>query len=119
MERLQKIVKQRRSNELLQSTAKKKHTTKSLGSLKPGDWFGEMSCMSPWPRTSTVFSTGATTVLQIGQEVFDDWMEACADFRKIMEEAYISRGLVALLRALESLLNARRRRAPRPARRSR
>jgi CRP-like cAMP-binding protein/Na+-translocating ferredoxin:NAD+ oxidoreductase RNF subunit RnfB len=74
----------------------------TLGSLQAGDFFGELACMSPWPRTSTVFSTGTAVVLEVDQEVFDDWMAASGGFRRMMEEAYLARGLRTLLRGMDA-----------------
>ena len=78
------------------------NTAHSVGSLNSGDFFGEMSCMSPWPRSSTVMTTSKSVVLEVGADVFEDWMEASAGFRDIMEEAYMTRGLMSLLRGISA-----------------
>jgi len=85
-----------------ESTNKKSRTSQTLGSLKPGDFFGELSCMSPWPRTGTVFTTGTTVVLEVSQAVFDDWMDDSDGFREIMEAAYMQRGVITLLRNIDA-----------------
>jgi CRP-like cAMP-binding protein/Fe-S-cluster-containing hydrogenase component 2 len=74
----------------------------TLVSLVGGDFFGEMSCMSPWPRSSTVTTTAPSVLLEIDNDVFDDWMKASDGFREVMEAAYMSRGLKALLRGLDA-----------------
>jgi CRP-like cAMP-binding protein/Fe-S-cluster-containing hydrogenase component 2 len=73
-----------------------------LGSLNTGDFFGEMSCMSPWPRSSSIIASTSCTVLEIPDDVFDDWFDSSEGFKEVMEASYMSRGLVVLLRHLDA-----------------
>ena len=66
--------------------------------LSPGDFFGELACMSPWPRASTVRTTGEALLLEVDAEVFEEWRDASESFRTTMDEAYMSRGVTSLLR---------------------
>ena len=74
-----------------------------VAELRSGDFFGELACMSPWPRTSTVVPTAEALLLEVDDDVFDEWHDGAESFRKTMDEAYMSRGLAVLLRGMPAL----------------
>lgn len=73
-----------------------------LSILKAGDFFGEMSCMSPWPRNTTVMTSGQVVLLEVEQSVFDLWMDSSEPFREVMNQTYLSRGLLTLMRSIDA-----------------
>lgn len=68
--------------------------------LGSGDFMGELACMSPWPRSSTVVTLSDVVLVEVDAEVFGEWMDGSERFRATMEEAYRSRGLITMLRGL-------------------
>lgn len=74
-----------------------------VAELREGDFFGELACMSPWPRTSTVTPTEDALVLEVDEDVFEQWRDGSDAFRRVMDEAYMTRGLAIAIRRVEAL----------------
>lgn len=74
-----------------------------VAELRAGDFFGELACMSPWPRTSTVTPSSEALVLEVDEDVFDEWRDGSEAFRRVMDEAYMSRGLATAIRRVDAL----------------
>jgi CRP-like cAMP-binding protein/Fe-S-cluster-containing hydrogenase component 2 len=73
-----------------------------VAELQSSGFFGELTCMSPWPRSSTVVTDSDALLVEVGVDVFEEWMQGADGFRAIMEEAYMSRGVLTLLRRMEA-----------------
>ncbi|MBI2895557.1 MAG: cyclic nucleotide-binding domain-containing protein [Deltaproteobacteria bacterium] len=74
-----------------------------VAELEAGDFFGELACMSPWPRSSTVTPTSDALVLEVDEDVFDEWRDGSDEFRRVMDEAYMTRGLATAIRRVSAL----------------
>jgi CRP-like cAMP-binding protein len=60
---------------ILEGTAKVRRNGRTIASLGPGDFIGEISLLDPGPRTATVVATTGMTCLDL----------AGKDFRRILE----------------------------------
>jgi CRP-like cAMP-binding protein len=73
---------------ILEGGAKVVRNRRTVGTLSPGDFFGEISLLDPGPRTASVISTASTLCLDL----------AGKDFRDILRREH-----VLALRLLEGL----------------
>src|SRR6204780_4370193 len=69
------------------------------GMLDPGDLFGEMTCMSLYPRSATVRAETACTALEMLRNVLDI-MQRNKTFRARLDHSYRQRALDSHLRAV-------------------
>jgi len=67
--------------------------------LKPGDLFGEMTCMSLYPRSATVRAETDCTMLEMLRNVLDI-MQRNKNFRAQLDRSYRDRALDSHLRAV-------------------
>jgi CRP-like cAMP-binding protein/Fe-S-cluster-containing dehydrogenase component len=67
--------------------------------LKPGDLFGEMTCMSLYPRSATVRAETDCTMLEMLRNVLDI-MQRNKNFRAELDRSYRQRALDSHLRAV-------------------
>jgi CRP-like cAMP-binding protein/Fe-S-cluster-containing hydrogenase component 2 len=70
-----------------------------VATLGPGDLFGEMTCMSLYPRSATVRAETACTALEMLRNVLDI-MQRNKTFRARLDQAYRQRALDSHLRAV-------------------
>jgi CRP-like cAMP-binding protein/Fe-S-cluster-containing dehydrogenase component len=70
-----------------------------VATLKAGDLFGEMTCMSLYPRSATVRAETDCTMLEILRNVLDI-MQRNKNFRAQLDRSYRSRALDSHLRAV-------------------
>jgi CRP-like cAMP-binding protein/Fe-S-cluster-containing dehydrogenase component len=66
--------------------------------LGPGDLFGEMSCISHYPRSATVQAITDCVVLEMLRNVLDTMLERIPGMRALLDSNYRSRTLKAHLR---------------------
>jgi CRP-like cAMP-binding protein/Fe-S-cluster-containing hydrogenase component 2 len=78
-----------------------------VAELHAGDFFGELACMSPWPRASTVTPTVDALVLEVDEDLFEEWRDGSDAFRRVMDEAYMTRGLATAIRRVSALSHLR------------
>ncbi len=70
-----------------------------VATLKAGDLFGEMTCMSLYPRSATVRAESDCTMLEILRNVLDI-MQRNKNFRAQLDRSYRERALDSHLRAV-------------------
>jgi CRP-like cAMP-binding protein len=70
-----------------------------VATLKAGDLFGEMTCMSLYPRSATVRAESDCTVLELLRNVLDI-MQRNKNFRAQLDRSYRQRALDSHLRAV-------------------
>jgi len=70
-----------------------------VADLGPGDLFGEMTCMSLYPRSATVRAATDCTVLEMLRNVLDI-MQRSKNFRAQLDKSYRQRALDTHLRAV-------------------
>ena len=70
-----------------------------VAELGPGDLFGEMTCMSLYPRSATVRAETDCTMLEMLRNVLDI-MQRNKNFRAQLDESYRQRALDSHLRAV-------------------
>jgi CRP-like cAMP-binding protein/Fe-S-cluster-containing hydrogenase component 2/ferredoxin len=70
-----------------------------VADLGPGDLFGEMTCMSLYPRSATVRAATDCTVLEMLRNVLDI-MQRNKNFRAQLDKSYRERALDSHLRAV-------------------
>jgi len=70
-----------------------------VAELGPGDLFGEMTCMSYYPRSATVRATTDCTMLEMLRNVLDI-LQRNKTFRAQLEQTYRKRALDAHLRSV-------------------
>ncbi|HKV03553.1 MAG TPA: cyclic nucleotide-binding domain-containing protein [Candidatus Acidoferrales bacterium] len=70
-----------------------------VAQLGPGDLFGEMTCMSLYPRSATVIAATDCTVLEMLRNVLDI-MQRNKNFRAQLDQSYRRRALDSHLRAV-------------------
>jgi CRP-like cAMP-binding protein/Pyruvate/2-oxoacid:ferredoxin oxidoreductase delta subunit len=70
-----------------------------VAELNPGDLFGEMTCMSLYPRSATVRAETDCTMLEMLRNVLDI-MQRNKNFRAQLEKSYRQRALDSHLRAV-------------------
>ncbi|HYL68349.1 MAG TPA: cyclic nucleotide-binding domain-containing protein, partial [Candidatus Limnocylindria bacterium] len=70
-----------------------------VADLEPGDLFGEMTCMSLYPRSATVRAATDCTVLEMLRNVLDI-MQRSKNFRAQLDNSYRERALDTHLRAV-------------------
>jgi CRP-like cAMP-binding protein/Fe-S-cluster-containing hydrogenase component 2/ferredoxin len=70
-----------------------------VAELGPGDLFGEMTCMSLYPRSATVRAATDCTVLEMLRNVLDI-MQRNKNFRAQLDKSYRERALDSHLRAV-------------------
>jgi CRP-like cAMP-binding protein/Fe-S-cluster-containing dehydrogenase component/ferredoxin len=70
-----------------------------VADLGPGDLFGEMTCMSLYPRSATVRAATDCTVLEMLRNVLDI-MQRSKNFRAQLDKSYRKRALDTHLRAV-------------------
>src|SRR5580658_3393140 len=70
-----------------------------VAKLGPGDLFGEMTCMSLYPRSATVRAQTACTALEMLRNVLDI-MQRNKTFRARLDQSYRQRALDSHLRAV-------------------
>lgn len=66
--------------------------------LGPGDLFGEMSCISHYPRSATVRATTDCTMLEVLRNVLDMMLQRNVGLRAVLDSNYRKRGLKQQLR---------------------
>lgn len=76
----------------------KNHQTDTL---KRGELFGHISCMSRSPRSATVMAAERTEVLEIKWQALRDIMRYSKEFRSQLEEEYRRKSLVVQLHAID------------------
>jgi CRP-like cAMP-binding protein/Fe-S-cluster-containing dehydrogenase component len=70
-----------------------------VGTLGPGDLFGEMTCMSLYPRSATVRAETDCTMLEMLRNVLDI-MQRNKNFRRQLDHIYRERALQSHLRGV-------------------
>ena len=83
------------------------HYENPVAELGPGDLFGEMTCMSFYPRSATVRAVTDCTVLEMLRNVLDI-MQRNKNFRGQLDETYRQRALTPTCAACPCLLSSRR-----------
>ena len=68
--------------------------------LGAGDLFGEMTCMSFYPRSATVRARGEVTALEMLRNILDVLKRGSKEFKEQLEQAYKERALAAHLKAM-------------------
>jgi CRP-like cAMP-binding protein len=68
--------------------------------LGAGDLFGEMTCMSFYPRSATVRARGEVTALEMLRNILDVLKRGSPAFKQQLERAYKERALYAHLKAM-------------------
>ncbi len=68
--------------------------------LHAGDLFGEMTCMSFYPRSATVRALGEVTALEMLRNILDVLKRGSKEFKEQLERAYKERALAAHLKAM-------------------
>jgi CRP-like cAMP-binding protein len=68
--------------------------------LRAGDLFGEMTCMSFYPRSATVRAKGEVTALEMLRNILDVLKRGSKEFKEQLERAYKERALAAHLKAM-------------------
>jgi CRP-like cAMP-binding protein len=65
----------------------------TVGTLTPGDFFGEISLLLDRPRTATVVAESDVLCLEIGKENWNHLLRAHPRLRAVLEEALHSRAV--------------------------
>jgi CRP-like cAMP-binding protein/Fe-S-cluster-containing hydrogenase component 2 len=73
---------------------------RSLATLGPGSFFGEMTLISGLPRNASVTALELCQTIEIPRRAFEQWMKKPGPFRNIMDQTYIERGLANHLRTI-------------------
>ena len=68
--------------------------------LRTGDLFGEMTCMSFYPRSATVRAKGDVVALEMLRNILDVLKRGSKDFKEQLDRAYKERALAAHLKAM-------------------
>ncbi len=68
--------------------------------LRAGDLFGEMTCMSFYPRSATVRARGEVVALEMLRNILDVLKRGSKEFKEQLERAYKERSLAAHLKAM-------------------
>jgi CRP-like cAMP-binding protein len=68
--------------------------------LVAGDLFGEMTCMSFYPRSATVRARGEVTVLEMLRNILDVLKRGSKEFKEQLDRAYKGRALATHLKAM-------------------
>jgi len=68
--------------------------------LRGGDLFGEMTCMSFYPRSATVRARGEVVALEMLRNILDVLKRGSKEFKEQLERAYKERSLAAHLKAM-------------------
>jgi CRP-like cAMP-binding protein len=68
--------------------------------LQAGDLFGEMTCMSFYPRSATVRARGEVTVLEMLRNILDVLKRGSKGFKEQLDRSYKERALATHLKAM-------------------
>ncbi len=68
--------------------------------LGQNDLFGEMTCMSFYPRSATVRARGDVVVLEMLRNILDILKRGSKDFKKQIDDSYRERALASHLRSM-------------------
>ncbi len=77
-----------------------KEGVQKLGTLGPGDWFGEMSALSNQPAMATVRADTRCILVAIDPPLFKDLYKGRNPFKQLIDGKYRERALAAHLRAV-------------------
>jgi CRP-like cAMP-binding protein len=68
--------------------------------LRTGDLFGEMTCMSFYPRSATVRARGPVVALEMLRNILDVLKRGSKELKEQLDRAYKERALAAHLKAM-------------------
>jgi len=61
---------------------------KSMGTLGPGEFFGELALLRNEPRAATIKALGRLEVFSLPKEKFDEVVEGSTNFREQLKKSY-------------------------------